>query len=373
MATIVFCLAVTANAQSSAELVEKAKTAIENNQFDLAIAESTKAIAIDSKNWAAYQVRGLARKKRAEASKTGFVTVAEKAEWQSIFDDYAKSASLSDQDMSAYDEFRMFMIKLSFSADLGAYGGHPEIFKEFRPKEIAYYRSLIAANPNNVCAYAFIPRSGTDEENRRLTKLGVEKFDGLHGKACSASAALEAASNIAFEAGDREANKKAAKRYYAIALERNPTITWVYDAMKDEAIDKAFAKADQLSSGVSSTPTPTPTPALEQRPPVNEEAALEARVDEFLKEYNRTMDEVAPLMADATNAMKKLLKASQEDLKYGTSTVNLYTGTRRRAQTQLDTIHGKYRGLIRKYEGSIPSMFINEVKKLDRSLPETVD
>ncbi len=91
--------------------------------------------------------------------------------------------------MEAYNEYYMFMIRLSFSADLGAFGGHPEIFKAFRPKEIAYYQGLIAANPNNVCAYAYIPTNGTDEENRRIAKLGVEKFDGIHGRECSAYAA----------------------------------------------------------------------------------------------------------------------------------------------------------------------------------------
>jgi hypothetical protein len=49
MALILFCLSAAANAQSAAELVERAKTSIENKEFDSAIDVLTKAITIDKK------------------------------------------------------------------------------------------------------------------------------------------------------------------------------------------------------------------------------------------------------------------------------------------------------------------------------------
>lgn len=378
IAPVAFCILILATAsnygQTAAEFVQKAKASLESNQFDAAIVESTKAISLDSKNWTAYMTRGVARKRHAEERKTGITTTVEKSEWNSVFDDLAKAAELSDQDLSAYMEFYIFELKSWAGRE---FSGNPVFAESIRQKVGAFYAARIAENPHNVCARTFLIRNASPSELIRKWIPAVENFDNIHGGQCVGLAATRIAENLKYESGDREFNKKEAKRYYAIALKADPRLT----SPSDDAIDTAFADAAPKASSHIPTATPSPVPtstsvaeAQPTTPMVSAgEAARNARLDEFLKEYDRTMDGVAPLRADALNAMKKLLKASEEDLKYGTRTVNLYTGTKRRAQTQLDTIHRKYRDLIRKYEGTIPSIFINEVKKLDRSLPETVD
>ncbi len=351
-----------AHGQTASEFVDKANAARSNLDFESAFDNADKAVAADSMLWTAYVARAENRYYRDKKRGIGYENETDKGEWHKMLDDYLKAAELSGQNYEVYNKLDIFMI---FMLEKGP-PEKPEVklFNELNRKARAFYSSQILANPNHTCAQAALARFEDFGVRRKALQAAIDKFDGTNGRKCSAEAAASMTQQL-ISKGDIEE----AKTYYKLSLQIDSTTSYMLVDLEALGINTNTVSAVSQS--------PKPTPVAETRPtptPISAaEAEQQAKLDEFFKDVNRMRDEVDALIADAKDAMKKLLKASQEDLKYGTSTVNLYTGTRRRAQTQLDTIHKKYRDLIRKYESSIPSTFINELKKLDRSLPETVD
>jgi tetratricopeptide (TPR) repeat protein len=203
----------------------EANFSLEN--YDAAIADYSKALEIDPKYQSVYQWRAKARDKKGEKTPVGYKTDADKTFWEETLNDFKKAAELSNQDYDTYNELDNFVFSLARFA--ASQQKNPTLEKQMDGQKDDFYKSLIQANPKNVCARYFLWQNTTYFENREAWDALINNYDGKNGSKCAGSAALWI--GRVYAEGDRyrgiAANPTKAQEYYEMVLKFEPQNPYV--------------------------------------------------------------------------------------------------------------------------------------------------
>ena len=365
---VAFAMTNLANGQTASEYLEKTKAARNDLDFATAFEYANKAVEADKSLWTAYLARAENRYYRDKKRGIGYETESDKAEWQLMIADHLKAAELSSQNFGAYDKLILFLV---FMHEKGP-TDKPEVmlFKTLNERANTYYTEQISSNPTDVCAYYGLGFFQELDQSRKTYHLAIDKFDGIHGRKCSAEAAASLAKRLLSADGNKETNLAEAKEFYALSLKIDPTVS--YTASDTDAF------GGKLNVQAASGPYVAPTPnAADAKTPKTDTSAQQASNSGqsgpplLESAYRNLKNNLTPIVDDLNLQMDKLIKAKVDDAKSGFHLSGMYTGTRRKVQEDLDEIHRLCRNFLSDWEYMASEPAVKRVKELESSYPTT--
>lgn len=262
-------------------------------EYDKAIADYTKSLEIDPKNQSVYHFRAFAYNDKNVSLKVRYKTDAEKAEWEKVIADFQKAAELSNQNFEAYQRFYKLMDQLQ------QIDGSTEKDSIWKTKTAKIFDSMIAVNPNNVCAYFFASKFQrySDSNGKEYHYNAVFKYDGKNGAQCSAEAAFWLGRTLAEYGVNR--NESEALKFYNLALERVPNMPYV-------AVWKAKLSSSAYESEKSSGSSSSSSSSNDSQ---NNTEINPYKVESAIREYNKVHSQIETSLQQYLNDWRRYTRA----------------------------------------------------------------